>query len=133
MRDLMKELDEFDGTYPESWRSKPGDKIEGIVRRYDQGESPYGPRWIVVLECQNAGGEPYLSSVWLSHAVLVDRFKKLRPKVGERLAIKRLDDHPDKGYARFNVLVDRPGAEVPNWDMIEAVEPSGGSECPEFP
>ena len=52
--------------------------------------------------------------------VLIDQFKKLRPKPGERVGIKRVADS-EKGYARYVVKVDRPEEiQVPDWDSLGA-------------
>ena len=136
MRDIEHDLDAFDGTFPESWRPKPGDKIVGRLVRYTQGESPYGPRHIAVVEAMNAGGEPYLVGIWLSHAVLVDQFKRLKPKPGERIGVKRLADVPGRGdkrgYAMFKVVVDRPDAGAPDWDkvVVEGEVPAAAAASP---
>jgi len=117
-RDLQRELDADNGVYPESWKPKPGDSITGVVVRYAKGPTPYGERWIVVLRVAptETHGE-YLAGVWLSHKVLVDLFKRMRPKKGEAVAIKRLEDNADPHYARYVVKVDRP-EESPAWDAL---------------
>jgi hypothetical protein len=46
-------------------------------------------------------------SLWLSTTVLLDQFKRLRPRIGERIGLKYLGVHPDRGYHRYKLLVDR--------------------------
>jgi len=131
-RDLLAELADMPDTFPESWRPKPGDAVQGMVVGYSKGLSPYGEKWIVTLRVPADGkhGE-YLLGVWLSHIVLLDQFKRLRPKPGERVAIKRCADHSGKGYAVFRVLVDRPEAAGPDWDALD-VEAESVSSAPPF-
>lgn len=124
MRDLDKELDEWRDIQPESWKPQPGDKIVGEVLRYDQAGSQYGPCWLVVLKIAANGDHGDLAAVWLSHKVLLERFRALRPKPGERVAIKRLTDGEGShgNYARYAVIVDRPGDGAPDWDSVCAAE-----------
>lgn len=89
MRDLERELREYQDIPPESWRPKPGDALVGKILRYEQVEGQYGPCWTVVVEVEPTeahGG--YLVAVWLSHKVLLEKFKALRLKVGERIGIR---------------------------------------------
>jgi hypothetical protein len=118
MRNLQQELEADNGVFPESWKPKPGDSIVGTLLRYDTGPTSWGDRRIAVLkiEANESHGE-YLCGVWLSHKVLVDQFKRLRPEPGELVGIKRLPD-ADKGYARYVVKVDRPEVKAMDWDAI---------------
>jgi hypothetical protein len=108
--DFERRFEEDDGVFPESWRPRPGDKCIGRLVRYTRGEGKFGPRTITVLQCSNDEGKPYLLSVWLSSAVLIEKFRRLRPKPGERVAIKRVADVEGANgrYANYVVHVDRP-------------------------
>jgi len=108
--DFEQRFEEDDGAFPESWRPRPGDKCIGRLVRYTRGESKFGPRTIAVLECSNDEGKTYLLSMWLSSAVLTDKFRRLRPKPAERVAVKRLSDVEGANgrYANYVVHVDRP-------------------------
>jgi hypothetical protein len=106
-RDLLRELEDWDG-WPEAWNPKPGDNLVGVVRRYDQGQSMYGPVHTVIVEREGLGE---LVSVWLSSTVLLALFRQHRPKVGERIGVRYLGKHPEKGYRRYVLLVDRPEAD----------------------
>lgn len=124
MRDLSAELDADTGELPESWTPKPGDKLVGRLVRYDKATSRYGPCILAVLDVAGEGHgsrrQPHLVAVWLSHKVLLERFKELRPAPGERLGIKRLEDS-ERGYARYLVKVDRPQVE-PVWEALALPE-----------
>ena len=115
-RDLRAELEEYTAEHPTSWRPKPGSILVGTILRYDRGESAYGLRWIAVLK-EEETGDPV--SVWLNHKVLLEEFRRKRPKPGERIGIRRLED-AEKGYARYAVRVDRDEPEVPNFDELSS-------------
>ncbi len=113
---LRDQLQDYDPELPRSWRPRPGSVLVGTVRRYDRAESAYGPRWICVLQ-EDESDESV--GVWLSHTVLLGEFKQKRPKPGERIGIRRLDDSP-KGYARYVLLVEgrEPESEVPDFGSL---------------
>ncbi|MFQ5845357.1 MAG: hypothetical protein ACE5JG_10270 [Planctomycetota bacterium] len=116
---LRKRLEQLDPQLPRSWRPRPGSILVGTVRRYDRAESAYGPRWICIVEEQETG-EPV--GVWISHKVLDSEFKAKRPRPGERIGIRRLDDS-EKGYARYVLLVEGRSLEREVPDFEELSEP----------
>lgn len=124
-RDLLRELQDWDG-WPEAWNPKPGGNLVGTVRRYDVGQSAFGPVHTVIVE-REASGE--FVSVWLSSTVLLSLFQQHRPKVGERIGLRYLGKHPEKGYRRYVLLVDRPES-VPTFAPLggEASTDDGDSE-----
>ncbi len=115
-RDLRRELKDFDGTHPDSWRPNVGDMLVGTVIRYDRGRTKHGDAPICVIR-DEVTDEP--RSVWLLHTVLRDEFKEQRPRVGESIGIKRLPDS-DKGYKRYVLRVDRPEPDVPDFGAFAA-------------
>jgi hypothetical protein len=117
--DLKDELDSYDGTYPESWTPDVGDIITGELVEYSKGHTDYGGFHIAVIEgTWYKDGEEYPGrfSVWLSHTVLIQEFKKHRPEPGEKLGVKRLPDDQEKEYKRYKVKVDRDAPEVPTFE-----------------
>ena len=131
--EFERELDEDDGSFPESWKPHPGDKIVGIVKRYDQAESKFGLRWVCVIEARNEMGERYLCGVWLSHTVLLDQFRKHQPKIGERVGIKRVADAEGANgrYANYVVKVDRTAAAAqPDWNRVGSKVKAAGQAVP---
>ncbi|MFH1682144.1 MAG: hypothetical protein ABIH26_16070 [Candidatus Eisenbacteria bacterium] len=93
----------------------------GEVVRYDKGPTAWGERWIAVLRREPDGD---LWGVWLSHKVLVDLFRRMKPRPGERIGVKRLADKPAEngkpGYAKYTLVVDRDDAEAgPDWENVE--------------
>lgn len=123
MRDLRTELEEFDG-YPPSWRFKEGDIVVGRILSYQQAQTNYGPGWVCVIEEEKLGR----LSIWLTSVVLVDCFRKLKPRIGERIGIRCLGRDPMKDYWRFALKVDRPQAEpdfetMQGWDRPPQEDP----------
>lgn len=103
MRDLFQELEDYTGEFPPAWRPEPGDVLVGKVVRYDRGFTMYGEVRTVTIERDN--GERV--AVWLSSTVLLNEFAKQKPKPGERIGLKYLGMHPDRGYHRYKLIVDR--------------------------
>ncbi|MDA2927996.1 hypothetical protein MYX78_12335, partial [Acidobacteria bacterium AH-259-G07] len=66
-RDLRSELQNFDGTFPESWKPDIGDILVGTLVRYDSGYTDYGEYLIAVIQDDETGEK---RSVWLLHEVL---------------------------------------------------------------
>jgi len=119
-RDLRQELDEFDGQLPVSWIPAVGDILVGTVARYDSGTTHFGTYPICVVHDEQTGQE---MSIWIFHHVLLDEFRKRRPKVGERVGVKRLQDAQTadgQRYRRYAVRVDREEADVPDLDQYSA-------------
>ncbi len=126
MGDFREELEAFDGTFPEGWRPKVEDVIVGKVLRYDTGWTKHGECPICLMEDEEAG-EP--RAVWIFHTVLLDEFRKKRPKVGERIGIKRLPDAA-KGYWRYELRVDREEPDLPDFSRFgppDGVPARGGA------
>jgi len=103
VRNLEAELEHETGEWPAAWKPQEGECVSGIVRRYSVGTGQFGSVRTCILE--KANGERV--SLWLNSTVLLSLFERERPKVGEQIGIKYLGKHPDKGYKRFALLVDR--------------------------
>ncbi|MBI3183317.1 MAG: hypothetical protein HYZ28_14360 [Myxococcales bacterium] len=121
-RDLKAELEAEDGIHPEAWRPRVGEVLVGRLSRYDRAPDLYsgGLAWVAVVEPED--GAPRVA-IWLG-TVLLDLFKRHRPKPGERLGLKRLPDSEPvergrKPCARYALRVDRP-EELPVFE-----EPAG--------
>ena len=117
MSNLRDRLREDTGEYPPSWRPEAGDVVSGELLRYSTAPSIYGEQKVCVIDDEEIGPV----TVWLNSTVLLDEFKRLRPKVGETVGIKCHGKHPDKGYWRFRVDVDRGESPAePDWDKVKA-------------
>ncbi len=121
MRDLERELDAWDGSWPASWRPREGDTLVGRIARYGTASGIYGPVRTATVERDN--GEQ--RTVWLSSRVLLALFDEQQPQIGERIGLKYAGRHPEKGYHRYALLVDRPDTPLP------AFTPLGGERGPD--
>ncbi|MBT9167445.1 MAG: hypothetical protein DDT19_00783 [Syntrophomonadaceae bacterium] len=114
MRNLRSELEEFNGEYAPSWKLEEGAIVVGRIKSYSQALTNYGEAWVCTIEEETQGP----LSIWLTSTVLIDQFKRLKPKVGERVGIKCLGKHPERKYWRFIVRVDRP-EQGPDFESIQ--------------
>ncbi|MFC1530668.1 hypothetical protein ACFL5T_00180 [Gemmatimonadota bacterium] len=114
---LYEKINATPDALPVSWKPQDGDVIVGTVAGYQQGEGVYGPVTILLLDEEDREGKPTGDrvSVWLVHTMLWGEVRRLRPKPGERLAIRRLSDNPNKSYKRYTVLVDRQNDQSTSW------------------
>ena len=105
-RDLARELDEFPTAPTRNWRATVGDRVIGRIDAIDQVTSKYanGPVPRIVVDEDGTGDRV---AIYCHHTVLRREIEKQHPRVGDRIAIKRLPDVPGKAYRRYCVLVDR--------------------------
>jgi hypothetical protein len=90
---------------PLAWKPVPGEVLVGTVAAYDTYVGKYGESKVCILRDQ---AEDTLISVYLSPTVLFNEFKKIRPKIGEKVGIRYLGKaEGDDGYHRYKVVVDR--------------------------
>jgi hypothetical protein len=89
-----------------AWRPEPGETLVGVVERYDRRTARYGEADVALVRDEATGD---LRAVWLVYATLRDLFDRERPKPGERIGVRRLDDgHGPRGaYRRFALVTDR--------------------------
>lgn len=103
MRDLRTELRQHKGFAP-SWQPEPGDIIVGTIVGFSIGSGQYGDVNIATIHDEEINQD---LAVWLSSKVLLNEFQRLEPKIGERIGIRYDGKHPDKGYHRYIVQIDR--------------------------
>ncbi len=107
--------------FPRSWvPSEQDPTIVGEFRRLEQGATAYGPARIVVLKTQD-GAE---RSIWLFHAVLKNEFARVRPKVGELIAVRflgRKQGAAGQSYSAYRVVAQRDEG-APDWDALDGSE-----------
>ena len=132
-QDLRARLDSWDEQRPRAWKPDVGGTLMGEVVRYSQGQGKYGPAHIAIVR---EDGSAELRAVWLFWAVLLDSFKSERPKPGERIGIRRLEDSKPKGgasaYRRFALVVEREGgASLPDFDALGPAHDSPAEKPPE--
>jgi len=118
-RDLRAELEGWQDERPRAWVADVGQVLVGELVRYSRGEGQYGPAHIAQVREEKTGE---LRAVWLLHRVLLDEFKRLRPKPGERLGIRRLEDggeNSKRPYRRFALVLDRDGDDLPDFELLD--------------
>jgi hypothetical protein len=126
--------DRLEEATPTAIRFKDGDVFAGIFDHLEHGETENGPCLIALFTSPDATGmlEPPeipnggQASVWLFHAALLGRLKRLRPAKGERIAIKRIGERTGgsgRGYIAYSVVSEREQAGEVTWDEVDPVDP----------
>ncbi len=115
--------------FPKSWVPSESDPtIVGEFLRLEQGTTAYGPARIVVVRTKD-GTE---KSVWLFHAVLKNEFSRVRPKVGELVALRYLGKKQGaqgQNYEAYRVVAQRDEG-APDWDSLGSEDDDGGDWGP---
>ncbi len=114
--------------YADPWDFKELPELVGVVESYARVDTAYGARVVcTIVEPTSDSPDapaPRRYAVWLSSTALLNRFRELRPMVGELVAIRYLgqSDPAERGRQpahRFRVEVDRPGSTF-EWASLEA-------------
>jgi hypothetical protein len=108
-------ITEQDLEFPEAWRPKVGDYLIGKVVSLDERDGEYGSYPIVTVS--RADGTRLAFHAF--HTVARGELARLRPKIGDEIGIKYHGKDAERGYERYTMRVDRPGAE-PDWDRHAA-------------
>jgi hypothetical protein len=122
--------DQLDKDYAPAWRPVPGEKVIGAVTALDAREGAYGTYPIVTLETDD--GEIALHCF---HEVLQNELAKIAPKIGDRIGVKYVGKHPERGYHVYRVQRDGADDEFA-WGQFGADEPAAppASDVPnDFP
>jgi hypothetical protein len=91
--------DRLDRDFPPAWRFEPGGKLVGEVIGLTEREGNFGRYPIVTLRTDN-GDEV---AVHAFHDVLSRNLAQVAPGVGDRIGIKYLGRHPERGYHAYRV------------------------------
>jgi hypothetical protein len=108
-------INEKDLDFPEAWRPKVGDFLIGKVTGVDERDGEYGTYPIVTVETEDGKRLAFHAF----HTVARGELARLRPKAGDEIGIKYHGKDAERGYERYTMRVDRPGAEV-DWDKHAA-------------
>jgi hypothetical protein len=120
---FRREIDQYTDDIP-FWDPAPGDSIIGTLISVDPRTTQFATE-VPVLTIRSDDGK--LTEVWASHTVLRSELKKLKPKVGRPLAIKRLaDPAPPAKYRRYKVFLEASDQPEFSWDDV----PEEGSDVP---
>lgn len=123
-QDLRRRVEELEDEPATSWRPKPGDVLVGEVVDLDTRSTEFDPA-VPVVTLHTDEGERV--AVWAFHTVLRSELVKIRPELGDWLAVKRLPDS-DKGYKRYRVVPQKTKARAFAWDRVSV---DGGDVAPE--
>jgi hypothetical protein len=108
-------ITEQDLEFPEAWRPKAGEYLIGTVTSLDERDGEYGSYPIVTVVTDDGKRLAFHAF----HTVARGELARLRPKVGDEIGIKYHGRDAERGYERYTMRVDRPGAEV-DWDRHAA-------------
>jgi hypothetical protein len=106
---------ELDREFPESWvAQEPGELIVGEYLGSDVGTTARGPAPLITLRLES--GEE--RTVWCFHRVLENKLGRLKPRVGDTIAIRYLGEKKsakgDVTYKDYDVSSDR-GRDKIDW------------------
>ena len=111
--------------------TRQGEVLAGTVAKLDTGTTRDGDRVrIVVIDT----GEK-LCSVWLLHDALAGQMQKLRPTVGDRVAIRyngRETSQAGRSYHSYTVVGERQEPAF-SWDDGQSARTSAGTAEPASP
>ena len=113
--------------FPKSWVPSESDPtIVGEFLRLEQGTTAFGPARIVVIRTKD-GAE---RSIWLFHTVLRNEFSRVRPRVGELVAIRYLGKKQGaqgQAYEAYRVVAQRDEG-APDWDALGSEDNDQGGD-----
>jgi len=115
----------YDDQPEPGWRPQPGDVVAGTVIDVDVRTATYRDqaREVPVVVLEQPDGSRI--AVWALHTVLLQELARLRPRIGEELAIRRLDD-AEQGYKRYRVFAARQDDTAGiDWAAIETAGSDG--------
>jgi hypothetical protein len=110
--------DQLDAEFAPGWKPEPGDKIEGVITGLSEREGNFGKYPIATIRQDN--GEEIAAHCY--HAVLASKLAELRPRVGERVALKYLGQVAKTGggsYHSYRAVVDRPRGTAIDWGQYD--------------
>ncbi len=113
--DLREQAEAYPDEPRSSWRPEPGDVLVGVVHEIDLRATKFDPTVPVLTFEEDETGE--LIDVWCLHAVLRNELARKSVQLGDRVAIRRLQDSSE-GYKRYKVLVDREKGQRFSWGAI---------------
>jgi hypothetical protein len=91
--------DRLDRDFAPAWRFEPGGKLVGEVIGLTERAGNFGRYPIVTLRTDN--GDEF--AVHAFHEVLARNLAQVAPEVGDRIGIKYLGKHPERGYHAYRV------------------------------
>jgi hypothetical protein len=115
-----------------AWKPGIGDAITGTILATEWRDASWEGKTSRVPVLRLDTGEDDIRTVWCFHTVLLSELLKLKPKTGERITIRRLQDHAEgrQKYKRYKLgMPDRTAPPEFNWDKVNPG--SAGDVAPE--
>jgi hypothetical protein len=113
----MLDLRELD---VEHWQPRPRATLVGEALLYDRVDGRYGPAHTVLIREASSGK---IWRGWRTSTVLLQEFRRYKPRIGEAVGIRYHGRHPEKSYHRFKMWVDRRAAyDCPFTDEARALD-----------
>lgn len=112
----MASLEDRVENFPSAWKPKTGEKLTGTITELSERESEFGAYPAVGISTDT--GEEVVFHAF--HVAARNQLARLRPEVGDRLAVKYFGKDEEKGYEKYRILIDRTAPAI-NWDT-HAVE-----------
>jgi hypothetical protein len=109
---------------PTAWKPEPGDLLLGSILDIDARTTAHSkrPNDCPVITILNEDDE-VVYDWWAYHDVAKKELAKLRPKVGERIAVRYMGRHPN-GYFMYKIRIDRQDRGTFDWSRVEP-DPDG--------
>ena len=126
-------LGKLDAPRPESYRfTEAGQVLSGTVAGLDVGTTYEGDRVRIVVIDPDDGNPP--CSVWLLHDAMRSQMNRIRPRIGERLAIRyngKIMSRNERPYHSYTVVSDREAGA--DWDDDLSADDWAGAKADEKP
>jgi hypothetical protein len=91
--------DQLDAKFAEAWRREDSPKIVGEVTALSEREGTYGRYPIVTLRTEQ--GE---RAIHAFHEVLANELARIAPKVGDKIGVKYMGKHEERGYHQYRAV-----------------------------
>lgn len=103
------------GTEAEAWRPEPGEILSGTIVSIDMRASEYGPYPGVTVK--PLGGEPVVFHAF--RTVAKNELKRLKPSVGDMIAVAYLGAAKGTDYHGYKIRVSREVGDDFDWDAVK--------------
>lgn len=123
--------DQLDRNYAPAWRPEPDERLVGEVVELSQRVGYQGDLYAIITVREEDGRE---WAIHAFHSVLANEFAKLRPRVGERIAVKYAGQRETRDgrskYHSYRLAVNRP--QTFDWEAVGG-DANGDTQEPDVP
>lgn len=123
-QDFREQMERWEAEPPTVWKPDPGGLLLGPILDIDGRTTAHSkrPNDCPVLTVRNEEDET-VYEWWAFHDVAKRELAKLKPRTGERIAVRYLGRH-EAGYYMYKIRMDRQGGGTFNWGAVEP-DPAG--------